>query len=50
MKGETAMSEPRKPRAREKKVVQEGKGVQKYGEGLGTGPVNNTGNYADRPA
>ena len=42
------MDEQRKPRAREKKVANEGKGVEKRGEGLGTGPVNNTGNYEDR--
>ena len=39
------MDEQRRPRSREKKVVSEGKGVGKRGEGLGTGPVNNTGNY-----
>ena len=48
MKGEGIMDEQRKPRAREKKVVNEGKGVEKRGEGLGTGPVNNAGNYEDR--
>ena len=42
------MDEQRKPRSREKKVVNEGKGVEIKGEGLGTGPVNNTGNYQDR--
>ena len=42
------MDEQRRPRSREKKVVSEGKGVEKKGQGLGTGPVNNTGNYADR--
>ena len=42
------MDEPRKPRAREKKVVEEGKGVEKKGQGLGTGPVNNTGSYEER--
>ena len=42
------MDEQRRPRSREKKVVGEGKGVEKKGQGLGTGPVNNTGNYADR--
>ena len=42
------MDEQRRPRSREKKVVSEGKGVEKRGEGLGTGPVNNTGNYEDR--
>ena len=44
------MDEQRRPRSREKKVVSEGKGVEKHGEGLGTGPVNNTGNYEDRRA
>ena len=48
MKGERTMDEQRKPRSREKKVVNEGKGVEKRGEGLGTGPVNNTGSYEDR--
>ena len=42
------MDEQRRPRSREKRVINEGKGVEKKGEGLGTGPVNNTGNYADR--
>ena len=42
------MDEQKKPRTREKRVSTEGKGVKKYGEGLGTGPVNNTGNYSDR--
>ena len=42
------MDEQRRPRSREKKVVSEGKGVEKRGEGLGTGPVNNAGNYEDR--
>ena len=42
------MDEQKRPRSREKKVVNEGKGVEKHGEGLGTGPVNNTGNYQDR--
>ena len=42
------MDEQRRPRSREKKVVSEGKGVEKKGQGLGTGPVNNTGNYAER--
>ena len=48
MKGEGIMDEQRKPRSREKKIVNEGKGVEKRGEGLGTGPVNNAGNYEDR--
>ncbi|MBQ6399478.1 MAG: peptidase C11 [Clostridia bacterium] len=42
------MQDNRKPRAREKRVTDNGKGVQKYGQGLGTGPVNNTGNYESR--
>ena len=42
------MDEQKRPRSREKKVVSEGKGVQKKGQGLGTGPLNNTGSYADR--
>ena len=42
------MDNQRKPRAREKKVVGSGKGVEIHGEGLGTGPVNNMGNYEDR--
>ena len=44
------MDEEKKPRSREKKVVNEGRGVEKRGEGLGTGPLNNMGNYADRKA
>ena len=44
------MDEQRRPRSREKKVVNEGKGVEKRGQGLGTGPVNNAGNYEDRRA
>ena len=42
------MDENRKPRSRVKKVVNEGKGADIKGEGLGTGPVNNMSNYADR--
>ena len=42
------MDDQRRPRSREKKVVSEGKGVEKKGQGLGTGPVNNAGNYEDR--
>ena len=42
------MDEKKNPRAREKKVVSEGKGVEKKGEGLGTGPLNNTGSYEER--
>ena len=42
------MDENKKPRSRVKKIVGDGKDFEKKGEGLGTGPVNNTGNYADR--
>ena len=42
------MDGQRRPRGREKKIVSEGKGVEKKGQGLGTGPVNNAGNYEDR--
>ena len=42
------MDNQKKPRAREKKVVESGKGVEIHGQGLGTGPVNNMGNYEDR--
>lgn len=42
------MDSQKKPRAREKRVTEAGKGVEKRGEGLGTGPVNNMGNYANR--
>jgi hypothetical protein len=42
------MDSNRKPRAREKRITENGKGVEKYGQGLGTGPVNNAGNYASR--
>jgi len=42
------MDEKKNPRAREKKVVSGGKGVEKKGDGLGTGPVNNTGSYEER--
>ncbi len=42
------MDEQKKPRAREKRVVVGSARVEKKGEGLGTGPVNNTGNYASR--
>ena len=42
------MDEKRNPRAREKKVVSEGKGAEKKGEGLGSGPLNNTGSYEER--
>ena len=42
------MDENKKPRSRVKKTVGEGKDFEKKGEGLGTGPVNNAGNYADR--
>ena len=42
------MDEQNKPRSRVKKVVNTGKGLGKKSEGTGTGPVNNTGNYAAR--
>ena len=42
------MDEEKKPRSRVKKVVNDGKEVEIHGEGLGTGPVNNMGSYADR--
>ena len=42
------MDENKKPRSRVKKVVGEGKDFERQGEGLGTGPVNNTGSYQDR--
>ena len=48
MKGAITMDENKKPRSRVKKVVGEGKDFERQGEGLGTGPVNNTGNYQDR--
>ena len=42
------MDQQKKPRAREKRVVEGSASVEKKGEGLGTGPVNNTGNYESR--
>ena len=42
------MDRNNKPRSRVKKVVGEGKDFDIRGEGLGTGPVNNTGNYQER--
>ena len=42
------MDQQNRPRARAKKVVEGGKGVEKRGEGLGTGPVNNLGPSAGR--
>ncbi len=44
------MDQQKKPRAREKRVAESGYAVEKKGEGLGTGPVNNAGNYSDRKA
>ena len=41
------MDEQKKPRAREKHVVEGTMKVEKHGEGLGTGPVGNTGGYQD---
>ena len=42
------MDDQKKPRSRVKKVVGEGKDFDIKGEGLGTGPVNNAGNYEER--
>ena len=42
------MESGNKPKSRTKKVVSGGKGVEIYGEGLGTGPVGNTGEYRER--
>ena len=42
------MDEQKKPRAREKRVVEGTMKVEKQGEGLGTGPVGNTGGYQER--
>ena len=42
------MDEQKRPRAREKRIVNGGKGVEKQGEGIGSGPVNNMGNYEKR--
>ena len=42
------MDENRKPRSRVKKVVNTGNGVEKKGEGLGTGPVNGPVPSGDR--
>ena len=42
------MDEQKKPRAREKKVVNEAMNVEKHGDGLGTGPVGNMGGYQER--
>lgn len=44
---DTAM-ENNRPRGREKNVTGPGKSVQKWGVGLGTGPVGNAGGYQDR--
>lgn len=40
--------ENNRPRSREKNVTGPGKKVEKYGKGLGTGPVGDAGGYADR--
>ena len=45
-KGERIMDEQNKPNARKKRVVEGGKGIEKKGEGLGTGPV---GESSQRP-
>ena len=42
------MDEQKKPRAREKRVVEGTMKVEKQGEGLGTGPVGNAGGYEER--
>ena len=42
------MDEQKRPRSREKKVAGQGLGIEKKGEGLGTGPVGNTGGYESR--
>ena len=42
------MDGQKKPRAREKHIIGESKGVEIHGEGLGTGPVGNTGGYEAR--
>ena len=42
------MDEQKRPKARKVTATGTGDKVEKKGEGLGTGPVNNTGNYADR--
>ena len=42
------MDEQKKPRAREKHVVDGTMKVEKHGDGLGTGPVGNTGGYQER--
>ena len=42
------MDEQKRPRARQKKVVDSGKGVEKKGSGLGTGPVGNAGVFGNR--
>ena len=44
------MDEQRKPRAREKRVANEGKGVEKKGEGLGTGSVAPQNNRQEQRA
>ncbi|MBR2853224.1 MAG: peptidase C11 [Clostridia bacterium] len=42
------MDEQKKLRAREKRVAEGSMSVEKHGEGLGTGPVGNTGGYQER--
>ena len=37
------MDEQNKPNARKKRIVGAGKGIEKKGEGLGTGPVGQSG-------
>ena len=42
------MNQQNRPKSRVKKVVREGKGVEKRGEGLGTGPVGSKDAYAGK--
>ena len=44
------MDEQNKPNARRKKIVGEGKGIEKQGEGLGTGPVGDTSKQPNQSA
>lgn len=45
---EEVTMEQKRPRAREKNVTGSGKGVHKRGEGLHSGPVGNSGGYANQ--
>ena len=42
------MDGQKKPRAREKRIAEGSMSVEKHGEGMGNGPVGNTGGYHDR--